>query len=481
MNILIVDDDHNSRKAMAKFLRQIGHMTTECNNAQNALIEYAAKDYQMVLSDIRMPGGSGLELLKNLSTLPDRQKCEVVLFTGYADTDSAVEALRAGAYDYLFKPVNAEELAAIVEKIAQRQAFIRDSQQIVEVGGSKQENTICELDQLSTAEYPCQANNIGVFSTYARQVVDMALKYHMDRSLPILIEGPTGTGKEVIAKLIHFGSGQHVNASKPFVDINCANISHNLFESELFGYEPNTFTGSSKYGQKGKVDVANGGTLFLDELEALPFDLQGKLLRFIQEREYYRIGGLKKIKVDVRIICATNVELEKKIKEGSFRSDLYYRLKVGHLVLRPLCERREEIIPLALMFLKEFSLKKRKHFKYINEKAAAILLSYRWPGNIREMRNLLEWVVFMYDDVELKPEHLTSLSQEPSIISSEDDSTIKTIRLDLMDDEFSLEEVKRIVICETLEMCQGNKSAAARHLGISRRTLLNYLQKIEDE
>ncbi|HWQ76321.1 MAG TPA: sigma-54 dependent transcriptional regulator, partial [Syntrophomonas sp.] len=475
-------DDKNSRKAVAKFLRQIGHNTTECDSAKHALIEFAAHDYPMVLSDIKMPEVSGLELLKTLSALPAQPKSDVVLFTGYADTESAVEALRAGAYDYLLKPVNAEELASVVEKVAQHQSYLRSRPIDQAVSPSPEESDPGGMSG-DMGVFQFADTSIGVFSAASRRIVNMALKYHTDRSLSILVEGPTGTGKEIIAKLVHFGGKpEEAGEAGPFVDINCATLSHNLFESELFGYEPNAFTGSSKYGQKGKLDAANGGTLFLDELEALPLDLQGKLLRVVQEKEYYRVGGLKKIKTDVRIIGATNMELAQQVQDGSFRSDLYYRLKVGHIVLSPLCERSEEIIPLALMFLKNFSAQKRKHFKYINDDAADMLLHYPWQGNIRELRNLMEWAVFMYDDVELKPEHLASILQGPDIVNTEPGTAItNTFQLDLASDGISMKKFKELLIRKVMEINHGNKSATARYLGISRRSLINYLHQMDEQ
>lgn len=477
MDILLVDDDKNSRNSVAKFLRQIGHNTIECDSAQTALREYASHEYPMVLSDIRMPGMSGLELLRMLSTFPNEYSSDIVLFTGYADAESAVEALKAGAYDYLLKPVNAEKLAAIVEKIEKHQILLRE-QRAHEMDADPTVTSEPQPDIHN--QYVCAGVEIGVFSAASRENVNMALRYHQDPSLPVLIEGPTGTGKEIIAKLIHFGGDNSDKVITPFVDINCATLSHTLFESELFGYEANAFTGSSKIGQKGKLDTANGGTLFLDELEALPLHLQGKLLRVIQEKEFYRVGGLKKIKVDVRIVCATNVELTKKIEDGSFRSDLYYRLKVGHIKLSPLSKRSEEIIPLTSIFLKEFSRQKKKHFQHISEEAANIFLHHTWDGNIRELRNVVEWVVFMFDDTELKAEHLSTFFKNGVSAPVKNELSPHVFSMELRPEGITMEEFKREVIQKVLEMHNGNRSATARYLGISRRSLIDQLKKNDE-
>lgn len=470
MNILLVDDDQNSRTVIAKFLRQIGHNVTECKTPQIALEKFSEHEYPMVLSDIRMPNMSGIELLKIIAATPQKYPSDVVLFTGYADADSAEVALRAGAFDYLLKPINAEELVSVIQKIEKRQNLLRQN-----------EDTFVTEDKTSSVSFEnsvinCNGLNIGVYSNAMHKQIMLALKYHEDRSMPVLIEGPTGTGKEIIARLIHYGIDDSEAKKRPFVDINCATLSPTLFESELFGHEPNSFTGSSKTGQKGKLDAANGGTLFLDELEALPLDLQSKLLRVIQEKEFYRVGGLQKIKVDIRIICATNVSLTEKVKTGEFRSDLYYRLKVGHVSLPPLNQQKEAILPLATMFMKEFSLQKRKHFKRISDKAADMLTQYSWDGNIRELRNVIEWVVFMYDDVEIKAEYLYDVISPKKPILNRNEPTNNVLCIELKPEGIDMKDVKLQLILKALELHDGNRSAAARYLGISRRSIIEYLK-----
>ena len=314
----------------------------------------------------------------------------------------------------MLKPINVEELAALTEKIAEHQSLLFENKALterfsVEVEAAT-EGARQELIRLKKALVQAAGlENVGFFSRQMQDVVSQAHKYHQSRSIPVLIEGETGTGKELISRIIHYGTMDNAGGQIPFVDVNCAAITANLFESELFGYEPGSFTGSLAKGQNGKIDLAQGGSLLLDEVGEIPLELQGKLLRAIQEKEFYRVGGLKKIKTDVRIICATNADLEKSVDQGTFRRDLYFRLKVGHIRIPPLRERLDDIIPLTELFLRIFAGKKPDRFQKISGGAAEILLAYDWPGNVRELRNTIEWVSFMYDDRELKAEHLANL------------------------------------------------------------------------
>ncbi|SFG12323.1 PAS domain S-box-containing protein [Desulfotomaculum arcticum] len=310
---------------------------------------------------------------------------------------------------------------------------------------------------------------IVIFSKKMESLFQQAKKYHTDRSIPVLIQGETGTGKEVIAKYIHYGG---LSVVEPFIDVNCAALTSSLFESELFGYESGAFTGGLPRGQKGKLDLASGGTIFFDEITELPIALQAKLLRVIQEKEFYRVGGLRKIRIDIRIICATNGNIEKKVKEGLFRQDLYYRLNVGRLLLLPLRERKEEILPLATKFLEDFSHQRGKRFSKISDSAAKLLLFYSWPGNVRELRNTIEWVTFMYDDSVLKPAHLEILRQNENVRVAEDCAPVMDPdNFTLPAEGLYLEKFLNNIVGQALAMHNGNKTKAARYLGISRRSL----------
>ena len=492
MKILLVDDDRDSRICVRDFLQDLGHTIVECDNGIEALAVFANDDFPMVLSDIKMPKMSGLELLHEITRRSPRADTDVVLFTGHGDMESAIEALRSGAYDYLIKPINVEELAVITEHIAEHQALLRENKNLSEnfenelLAATKE--THQEITRLKKiVSQSVGLDGIGFFSEEMNELVRQAEKYHTDRSIPVLIEGETGTGKEVIAKIIHYGN---IRDDCPFVDVNCAALTPTLFESELFGYEGGAFTGGLTKGHKGKFDLAQGGTLFLDEVAEIPLEVQGKLLRVLQEKEFYRVGGLKKIKTSVRLICATNVDLQQKVSEGSFRKDLYYRLKVGHIVLPPLRQRQSDILPLAELFLKEFAQRKGKQFQNISLVAGRILLNYHWPGNVRELRNLMEWVLFMYDAQDLQPFHLKQIDPkqsellfigQPSLardkLQEEKNYMINPNQFDLPKEGLKLEDYVQKIVNRALEMNHGNKTETARYLGISRRSLYTRLEK----
>ncbi|PKM87601.1 MAG: sigma-54-dependent Fis family transcriptional regulator [Firmicutes bacterium HGW-Firmicutes-12] len=442
MNIMLVDDNKENRESIKNFLEHLGHQVIEAENGRQVLQEINKHDIQLLLSDIKMPEMSGIELLRNLRNEDYRFK--IVLFTAFGDVDTVVEALRLRAFDFLQKPVSADELVSIIDRVA------------------KDATTI----NYPTITLPVK-NNVLVYSDKMRNIFKIALKYHNTRDIPVLIEGETGTGKEVLARIIHNGNRKN---NTPFVDINCAAISPNLFESELFGYEPGAFTGGSSRGQKGKFDLAIGGTIFLDEIGDIPLEQQAKLLRVLQEHEYYRVGGLTKIKMDSRIICATNNNLEKAIKEGKFRPDLYFRLKVGYIHLPPLRKRTEEILPLTNHFLKEFSTIANKECQNLSYEAEELLLSYSWPGNIRELRNMMEILAFMNDNTIITPDHLDRL-----LIFNEDDP------YELNNDclPSALRDATKKQVIQALNVNKGNKTEAARQLGISRRSLYRLLDKYQ--
>jgi two-component system, NtrC family, response regulator AtoC len=492
MNILIVDDDIASREAAAWFLRSRGHNIAECSGGAEALAQVAENDFPMVLSDIKMSGMSGMELLIAIKGMPGGWRTDVVLFTGYGDMQSAIQALRAGAYDYILKPIDAQELAATAERIAEHQALLRENKYLAEnleheikVATAEKDKELTHVKQIVSASLFAQ---IGVFSDKMRNVLALAYKYHNDRSLPVLIEGETGTGKEIIARVIHIGETQKFTDPGPFVDINCAAIQPSLFESELFGYEAGAYTGSQNRGQKGKLDIANGGTLFLDEIGEMPTEMQVKLLRVIQEREYYRVGGLKKISAGARLVCATNVNLEKSIAEGKFRRDLYYRLQIGHIVVPPLRERRDEILPLANMFLMQSAKQRGRRFTGISPAASQTLVEYDWPGNVRELKNVIEYIVFMYDDTDIRSEHIQNIGRK-NVSHRRDDfgdagesqeSRESQFFVPFPPDGYSLRQYNDYIIREVLDAQRGNQEAAARYLGISLRTLQYRLAKMKE-
>jgi len=469
MDILLLDDDVDSRRYLVRFLERLGHRVEEYSDGQAGVKAFMSGHFSMVLSDIIMPQMTGIDFLQSIAGHTVRGDASIILMTAHANTETAISALRLGAYDYLTKPINLDELAAIVERVADYQGLRRDHRRLsedfnAEVRVATQESQR-EVERLRNIVARTSGLRIGIFSQQMQQLTNQALKYHTDRSIPVLIEGETGTGKEIIAQMIHNGDGLN---SKPFIDINCTALTASLFESEIFGYESGAFTGGLTKGQKGKLDIAAGGTLFLDEVGDMPLELQGKLLRVLEEKEFYRVGGLKKVKTDVRIVCATNVGLAQRVEQGIFRKDLYYRLNIGHIIIPPLRERVEGIAALAQMFLEGFAVQKKKHFKRISNEAVKVLESYNWPGNVRELRNVIDWVTFMYDEVEVKPAHLRLNGQE------------KTVRTQILPvGQPSKEEHLDGLIVDALEKCGGNKTAAAQSLKMSRRAFCYRLEKIK--
>lgn len=411
----------------------------------------------MVMSDLRMPRLSGIGLLKEIRRIGRKPAPDVVLFTGQGDMESAIEALHLGAYDFVLKPLNVEELAALTSRIAEHQSLLR-------------ENTALRNNLRKVALQSAGLDEVGFFSAEMKAVSSQALRYHDDRSIPVLIQGDTGTGKEIIARLIHFGEE---GTEAPFVAINCAAITPSLFESELFGYESGAFTGGRTQGQKGKMDLAIGGTLLLDEIGELPMELQAKLLRVLETREFFRVGGLVRVRTDMRVIGATNQDLEEKVKQGIFRRDLYFRLKVGLLEIPPLCKRPADIEALATIFLERISRQKRKKFRVLSPETKRLFLAHPWSGNVRELRNTIEWAVFMHDDAELKPAHL------PMGIFEANAGSANAQVLSLPNDSFSLEKHVHGIVAQALQQNNGNKKRTADYLQISRRTLYTYLDHMD--
>lgn len=483
MRILLVDDEIQGRKYLADYLALLGHEVTQCQSAEEAITILAAQKFHMVLSDIKMEGQSGIDLVRHVKKQAKADQPDIVLYTGFIDIELAIGALRAGAYDYLTKPINFDELGAILNRVAEHQELLRENTLLADhfdaelkAATSDKEKEVADLRAMLAQQAGIE--NLMAFSASMREVLRQAEKYHTDRSIPVLIQGETGVGKEIVAKVIHYGNARQ---ARPFIDINCTAITPNLFESELFGYEGGSFSGGYSRGQKGKLDMAAGGSLFLDEIAEIPVELQVKLLRVLEEKYFYRVGGLKKIQTDFRIISATNLDLDQGITKGLFRRDLYYRLKVGHILVPPLRERKEDILNMGLAYLNIFSRKRGKRFRRISDTAVGVLLAYHWPGNVRELRNIMEWVTFMHDDEELRVEHFSQLLNRPAPEAGGGDiAEIRPRTRKRMEKGFQDDQMTETV-SQALERFNGNKTRAARFLGISIRTLYYRLERARKE
>jgi DNA-binding NtrC family response regulator len=481
MRVLLVDDEQLSRKSIANFLQHfLGLDVDECDDAELALSLWNEKKHPLIISDIKMPKMSGLELLTEIKSYSEGKFTDVIMITGHADFDTALQALRAGAWDYLKKPIDVEELASVIEKSQEHLSLLKENTQLKTQFEEKLYESTLDLqikfDKIKNAYLEVAGiGQVGIFSEKMTAIQNLALSFHKDRSVPVLITGETGTGKEIIARMIHYGDGQ---VTTPFITINCSSISPSLFESELFGYEGGSFTGSKKTGLIGKLEMAQGGTIFLDEIGDMPLELQPKLLRVIQQKEMYRVGGIKKIDLNVRFICATNRDIPEMINQGLFRKDLFYRLNTGSIHIPSLKERKEDIMPLAQMFLTKFSEMRKRKFKFMSQDTITELENYDWPGNIRELQNVIERCTVLYDEIELKPYHLNINTGEGPNHLVIKNITNDDLVLSFPSNGVSLEDIEETIVSFLVEKFDGNKSKVASYLNVSRNTIRRKLKEL---
>ena len=465
MNILLVEDDHLSRDSLEKFLSTyLGHNVDAAESVDMALELLINEDYQLIVSDLRMPGKSGLDLLAEVRQVEKRP--EVIIITGFGELDTAIEAMRLGAIDYLQKPVDVDNLARIVARIENLE--IKKESESTEGASSKNElnHMVSSDSEKSTAiRNIFGIGDVGFFSKSIQKLVNTATILGETPDIPILIEGDTGTGKEIFARIIHMAAR---GVEAPFITVNCSAISPHLFESELFGYESGSFTGARQKGQIGKLELAQGGTIFLDEIGDLPLEMQPKLLRAVQMKELYRVGGSELVELDIRVVCATNRNLEAMVKRGIFREDLLHRLNTGHLKIPNLANRKSEIVPLAEMFLLEFSRMRKRQFRFITPQAGEILEAADWTGNIRELRNVVDRATILHNSNELLPEHLnfiTNRAAKPAEIGD------RSLVIKLKDKSYPYDELENELFSQMLALFSNNKSKLSDYLSITRNRL----------
>ena len=451
-HVLIVDDEVNIRRVLAAMLKREGYEVTTAADGEQALAVLAKTPVHVVVTDLVMPRLGGMELLRRVGQeYPD---VPVIVITAHGTVDSAVAALKAGAFDYVTKPFEQEELKKVIAKAARAHDLERQNLHAILNDGDR--------PPLVGASTPMRA----IYEMVARVA---------DSPSTVLITGESGTGKELIAKALHRGSSRR---DKPLIKVNCAAIPKDLVESELFGYERGAFTGA--VGSKpGRFELADGGTLFLDEIGEVPVEMQVKLLRALQESEFERVGGIKTLRVDVRLIAATNRDLKQLIADGKFREDLYYRLAVVPIVLPPLRERREDIPLLVQHFIEKYDQRLGKRVEGIEEEALQILMAYAWPGNIRELENLMERSVLFADGPLIQasalPDSLREKGAQPPVpiaavgplgaIAAPSGASMKEIVRQAQ------AELERELITRALEETGGNVTRAAKRLQISRKSL----------
>lgn len=372
MRILLVDDQKEICSMLKEYIDEKYEFKCDTAFSYNGAVELLnTYSYFLVISDINMPGKSGLELLNYIQNDKQITDCDVILMTGLPDVKSSIQALKQGAYDYIVKPVDLDEISAAIEKTAEHQALLRENKKLTEGFDLELEKFRKRLANMEVDSD--DIDHYQIFSDESAEIQKTAIELSRSRQISTIIEGETGTGKELIARLIHNGISGN---DQPFVALNCAAIPETLFEAELFGYEKGTFTGGLDSGKIGKLELAEQGTIFLDEIAEMPLQIQAKLLRVLEEKSFYRLGGLKKIKTDVRIIAATNKDLGELAKIKTFREDLYYRIAVARIHLKPLRERKDEILRFTDYFLKKFLRTQNKII--MSDSARNELLEYDW-------------------------------------------------------------------------------------------------------
>ena len=440
LRILVVDDQSSVRELLKAVLGSDGHAVEVAPDGESGIETLAEGFHDLVIMDIRMPGIDGVEALRRMKKAsPD---CGVIMMTAYASVETAVEAMKLGAFDYITKPIDIDEVRSIISRFTD------------ESSGAPEERPL-EIEPSSEI--------IGA-SVAIREVLEMARRVAASDAT-VLILGESGTGKELIAHEVH---GASPRGHKPFVAVNCSAIPGGLLESELFGHEKGAFTGAGRQ-KRGRFELAAGGTIFLDEIGDMSSELQAKLLRFLQDHTLQRVGGSNDITVDVRIVAATNRDLDAAVADGSFREDLYFRLNVVNIMIPPLRDRTEDIPLLVGHFLKKHAERGSKP-KRVSPKAMRVMMNYDWPGNVRELENAIHRAVVLSRGETVFPEQLPAKLQAVLDSDVDGEKTGVTIR-----------EMERGIIIKTLAQTEGNRTHAAKILGISRRTLQNKIKEYEIE
>jgi two-component system response regulator HydG len=447
IRVLVVDDDESHAEAVAESLERVGYECVVATSGREGLRLIEEQTFDIVITDLMMEEVGGLEVLaKAKRELPD---AEVVILTGHSTVKTAVTAMQAGATTYLTKPLDINELRTVADKVSQSQRLARSNIEL-----QKQLNERFGFEGVV-------GNSSQMHGVVAR------LRQIAPTFATVLITGESGTGKELVAKAIHNNSPRRY---KPFVPLNCAALSENILESELFGHVKGAFTGADRE-RKGRFEHANGGTLFLDEVGDIPLSTQVKLLRVLESGEIVRVGTNEPTKVNVRLISATNCDLGEAVAAGSFRQDLFHRIKVVSVKLPPLRSRREDIPLLLDFFLKEFTASHGKPVSGISPAARKALMAYSWPGNVRELKNTIESMVVIDSDGFLDVDDLTEDIQATTPAPGETSAAVHSLV------GRSLEEIERFYIAETLKLTQGNREEAAKILGIGERTLYRKIKE----
>ena len=450
-SILIIDDEVLTLNNLKRVLEKNGYEILLADSGETGIEVFKKHRPNLVLVDLMLPGIDGIEVLKQIKDTD--ANTAVIMITAYEIIEKAIQAMKLGAYDYLLKPFKISDLKTSVARALELQSL---KVRIIE--SVKTEKGKYYFDRIT-------ANNKKMINA-----LETARKVASLEKTTVLIKGESGVGKGILARAIHYNSPR---VDEQFIEINCAAIPEGLLESELFGYEPGAFT-DARRRKIGLFEKADHGSIFLDEIADMPLPLQAKVLKVLEEQSFTRLGGTNQIKINVRIITSTNKDLKKEIKEGNFREDLFYRLNVVPISIPPLRERKEDIIPLALAFIRDFNHELHRSFKCISEEAAKVLLQYDWPGNVRELKNVMERIMALHQSEEVLLEHLP-LEIRTKKIGKE----IPIIKESIEKEYISLKELEEQYIKEVLKFTGGNKSKAAKILGIHLTSLFRKLKSLK--
>lgn len=451
--ILVVDDEIDIREGLSIFFQKEGYQVDNAENKKEALEHFSKKEYDVVFLDLKLPDGNGLDLLKEF--LEINYESQIIVISAYGNIETAVSAIKMGAFDFLEKPFSVYQAKVAVEKAIEKKKLLLENLYL----------------KLSLKEKEEKINFVGE-DPKIKQILEKA-KIIASTDCTVLITGESGTGKGLLAKKIH---KMDLVYKGPFVCVDCGAVVPTLFESELFGHAKGAFTGAQQ-AKIGKIEFAQGGVLFLDEIANIPLDLQAKLLKVVEEKEFSPVGSLKVIKANVRIIAATNKDLKEEVKKGTFREDLYYRLNVVNLHLPPLRERKGDILLLANYFLKYFCEKYKKPMKIFSPKVLSLFMDYHWPGNIRELKNLIERLVIFSTKEEITEKDLLLAEFEPLVKEKRTEELTKELVTSNGEEIVPVEEIEKQYIIKVLKQLNWNKSLAAKKLGIDRKTLTLKLKK----
>ncbi len=446
--ILVIDDDASITRSIKRILEVGEYKVSSADTGEKGLKLIDKSKYDLILLDLRLGSMDGLEVLKQIKEQNPGQL--VIMVTGFANVATAVEAMKRGAYDYIQKPFSTDELMLAVEKAVMTVSLRKEVEEL-------------RQRQMEKNKFDKIIGN----SREIKKVLSLVRTFAAT-DITVLVEGESGTGKELVAEYLHYLSPRY---AKPFIALNCGAVTKSLIESELFGYERGAFTGADRTGHIGFIERSDGGTLFLDEVIELSEEAQVKFLRVLERGEFYRVGGTKLCRVDLRVVAASNSPLHTAVEEGRFRQDLYYRLNVAHIVLPPLRDRKSDISQLAKFFLDGFNRKFGRQIQGFTSAAEEALTSYSWQGNVRELRNIIERVALLSDDKEIDIKDLSLANIAPA----QEDGLHVNLNIDLNKTQNAIRDANNQLIQKILEITSGNKTQAARLLGIPRGTLRYHL------